>query len=72
MKNKIISAIKAAWYAAYEPVRLAVERGSMCELDYAACIGPDDEPIIKNRLIGDFLISVYCPTYNRADILLRS
>ena len=56
MKNRIISTAKAAWYYAYESARLRYER-----MLHAKEYGSRDEP----------LISVYCPTYNRKELLME-
>lgn len=62
--------IKKLWYNFYEPFRLKCERDKLWEFDYTYCERPDGNPIFKNRLLGDFFISVYCPTFNRSEILL--
>jgi glycosyltransferase involved in cell wall biosynthesis len=61
MKNQIISASKAAYYAVTEPVQLAIQRFRH-ELEYT------DRPGYNCK---NLLISIYCPTYNRSRLLFN-
>jgi len=55
MKNKLICAARAAWYATMEPTVLNIRRAAWRHWDWS---------------FGDPLISVYVPTHNRCELLM--
>lgn len=55
--------LKAVWYSLYEPLRLWYEREMHEDFFYIASY--------NKTYFCPYLISVYCPTFNRADILLE-
>ena len=57
IENRLISAARSAWYAAYEPARLYSER-----LEY---------DIASQWNVGDPLVSVLIPTYCRPKLLVE-
>ena len=56
MKNKIISAAKAAYYQITEPVQLCLARALYSH---------------KYKIKDSPLVSIYCPTYNRKELLVE-
>ena len=60
MKNKVIALAKAAYYQLTEPVRLLWARLKYGQLYY----GPDDYTTTCP------CVSIYCPTYNRKELLM--
>lgn len=62
MRNRLISAVRAGWYAATEPTKLKILR-ALHDFEY----DPDDL-----MYGGDYpLVSVYVPTFNRCELLVE-
>jgi glycosyltransferase involved in cell wall biosynthesis len=56
--------LKFLWYSLYEPLRLKWERGNHPNYWYWS-------PIHDNTYFKPYKVSIYCPTFNRSDILLE-
>lgn len=61
--NALIADGKHLWYSIYEPLRLEIERKRRGDRLYWSKY--------NQTYFCPYLISVYCPTFNRSDILLK-